>query len=69
MDLASNPKSTVTRVLSAFQVCFLMLCFPLSAGRGQIFKCKNKVAGRREISMDHVAKPTHYEPPRVRTYP
>ena len=27
-DLASNPKSTVTRVLSAFQVCpFLMVCF------------------------------------------
>ena len=28
-----------------------------------------KVADGREISMDSVAKPTHYEAPGVRTYP
>ena len=34
--LASNPKSTVTRVLSAFQVCsFPMVCFLLSVREGQ----------------------------------
>ena len=42
-DLASNPKSTVTCVLSAFQVCsFLMVCVPLFAKGGQNFKCKTK---------------------------
>ena len=30
---------------------------------------KHKVADGREISMDRVAKPTHHEPPRLRTYP
>ena len=30
---------------------------------------QNRVAVGRELSMDRVAKPTNYEPPRFRTYP
>ena len=42
-DPASNPKSTVTRVLSAFQVCSsLMVCFLLSVGEGQNVCAKTK---------------------------
>ena len=70
-DLASNSKSTVTCVLSAFQVCSsLLVCFLLSVGGGGVkMFLQNKVAVGRELSMDRVAKPTNYKPPRVRTYP
>ena len=67
--MRGSPWSTVTRVLSAFQVCScLMVCFLLSVGEGQNV-CANKVAVGRELSMDRVSKSTNYEPPRFQTYP
>ena len=42
-DLASNPESTVTRVLSAFQVCSsLMVCLLLLVGEGRNVCTKTK---------------------------